>query len=183
MPPFALSNRTSRVLDTSRTLFSLDGFHHVGVDLIIEVSQVAKGTFYKYFDSKELLIEMVLNVQRTALKKEVRSIVYADKNLSEREKLTQIFCLHADLEGLYHLLFRAVFEIKTRYPKAYEMVVEYRNWLIREIYMLLVRVDINATKADAQMFLFVVDGAMVQLLSGNEVDKGKLLEGWLVGAA
>ena len=39
----------------------------------------------------------------------------------------------------------------------------------------------KAAKADAQMFLFVVDGAMVQLLSGNKVDKGKLLEGWLVG--
>ena len=181
MPPFALSYRAFRVLDTSRALFSQDGFHYVGVDLIIEASQVAKGTFYKYFHSKEQLIEMVLNVQRTALKKEVRSIIYADKNLSEREKLKQIFCLHADLEGLYHLLFRAVFEIKTRYPKAYETVVEYRNWLIREIYMLLVRVDINAAKADAQMFLFVVDGAMVRLLSGHTEDKDKLLEGWMVG--
>ena len=181
MPPFALTYRALKVLDTSQTLFNQDGFHHVGVDLIIDASQIAKGTFYKYFHSKEHLVEMTLSLQRTALKKEVRSILYANKNLSGREKLKRIFFLHADIEGMYHLLFRAVFEIKTRYPKAYEMVVEYRNWLIREIYMLLARMDINAAKADAQMFLFVVDGAMVQLLSGNKVDKGRLLEGWLVG--
>ncbi|OBY73715.1 TetR/AcrR family transcriptional regulator [Acinetobacter gyllenbergii] len=182
MPPFALTYRALRVLNTSQTLFSQDGFHHVGVDLIIDASQIAKGTFYKYFHSKEHLVEMTLSLQRTALKKEVRSILYANKHLSGRERLKRIFFLHADLEGMYHLLFRAVFEIKARYPNAYEMVVEYRNWLIREIYMLLARTDIHAAKADAQMFLFVVDGVMVQLLSGSKVDKGALLEGWLVGA-
>ncbi|MCU4580931.1 TetR/AcrR family transcriptional regulator [Acinetobacter gyllenbergii] len=181
MPPFALTYRALKVLDTSQALFSQDGFHQVGVDLIIDASQIAKGTFYKYFHSKEHLVEMTLSLQRTALKKEVRSILYANKNLSGRERLKRIFFLHADLEGMYHLLFRAVFEIKARYPNAYEMVVEYRNWLIREIYMLLARTDIHAAKADAQMFLFVVDGAMVQLLSGHKVDKGKLLDGWLVG--
>lgn len=60
-------------------------------------------------------------------------------------------------------------------------MIEYRNWLIDEIYQLLLTSDMNASKEDAQMFLFVIDGAMVQLLGGNEVDKGRFVEGFWVG--
>lgn len=181
MPSFSQSSRAVCAFETAICLFNQYGFNNIGVDRIIETSQIAKASFYKYFQSKEQLIEICLSDQRKALKKEVCWVINTHKNLSVHEKLTRIFDLHANLDGSYHLLFKAIFEIEKRYPDAYQIVVEYRSWLIEEVYKLLLVGHENVSKVDAQMFLFVVDGAMVQLLSGHKVDKGKLLEGWLVG--
>ena len=168
MPHLHLSSRALKVLDISRQLFNQDGFHNVGVDRIIETSNIAKATFYKYFQSKEQLVEFCLGFQRNILKEEVRSLTHINKRLSVDEKLERIFHLHVDLDGHYHLLFKAIFEIKIRYPDAYAIVVEYRDWLVEEVYQLLLVAHANASKVDAEMFLFVVDGAVVQLLGGNK---------------
>ncbi len=69
------------------------------------------------------------------------------------------------------------FEIEKLYPAAYKLVIDYRNWFINEIYKLLLTIKVTATVEDAYMFLFVIDGAMVQLLNANKIDeRDKLLE-------
>lgn len=172
-----ISFRALRVLDTSRNLFNTYGFHHVGVNRISESAKITKATFYKYFHSKERLIERSLTFQKDALKEEVFALIYRQRDFTVYEKLKRIFFLHANVEGLYHLLFKAIFEIKRCYPNAYQIVVEYRSWLIYEIYILLLKINPNAAKQDAQMFLFVIDGAMVQLQGENSVDDRERLVG------
>ncbi|MBJ9957579.1 TetR/AcrR family transcriptional regulator [Acinetobacter courvalinii] len=183
MSHIEISFRALKVLETSRRLFNTHGFHSVGVDLIIESSQIAKATFYKYFQSKEQLIEMSLGFQTEALKEDVFALIYRQKQLTLHEKLKRIFFLHAHLDGPYHLPFKAIFEIEKRYPAAYQIVVNYRKWLINEIFKLLSADAAHASKKDAHMFLFVVDGAMILLLGGrNGVDDPeRLIEGFLVG--
>jgi len=125
---------------------------------------------------------MSLTFQKDGLKEEVLSIIYVQKDLSLPDKLRKIYFLHADLDGLYHLPFKAIFEIAKTHPKAYQVVVEYRNWLIKEIYHLLLMSNENSSKQDAHMFLFVIDGAMVQLLDPNKPDeRERLLEYFLSG--
>ena len=182
MPHSDLSFRALSVLHTSRFLFNKYGFHNVGIDRIIESSKTPKATFYNYFHSKERLIEMSLSFQKEGLKHAVISIIYAHKDLTLVEKLRKIYFLHADLDGLYHLPFKAIFEIAKSHPKAYQLVIDYRNWFINEIYNLLLTVKSTATKQDAHMFLFVIDGAMVQLLDPNKPDeRERLLEYFLMG--
>ncbi|WP_375038351.1 TetR/AcrR family transcriptional regulator [Acinetobacter sp. RW6] len=182
MPHSDLPFRALSALHTSRYLFNNYGFHNVGVDRIIETAKMPKATFYNYFHSKERLIEMSLTFQKDGLKHEVISIIYVQKELTLLEKLRKIYFLHADLDGLYHLPFKAIFEISKTHPKAYQVVVEYRNWLIKEIYNLLLTINPNALKPDAHMFLFVIDGAMVQLLDVNSVDdRERLLDYFLAG--
>jgi len=177
MPHSDLPSRALSVLHTSRYLFNNYGFHNVGVDRIIESAKIPKATFYNYFHSKERLIQMSLTFQKDGLKQEVLSIIHDQKELTLVEKLRKLYFLHADLEGLYHLPFKAIFEIAKTHPKAYQVVVEYRNWFINEIYNLLLTTNVNASKQDAHMFLFVIDGAMVQLLDPNKPDeREKLLD-------
>ncbi|MDO7534390.1 TetR/AcrR family transcriptional regulator [Acinetobacter pittii] len=181
MPHLDLPFRALSVLHSARYLFNKYGFHNVGVDRIIETAKIPKATFYNYFHSKERLIEMSLTFQKDELKEGVLSIIYVQKDLTVIEKLREIYFLHADLEGLYHLPFKAIFEIAKTHPKAYQSVVDYRNWLINEIHNLLLKSNKNASKPDAHMFLFVIDGAMVQLLDSNSVDdREKLLNYFLV---
>jgi len=181
MPHSNLLFRALSVLHTSRFLFNQHGFHNVGIDRIIESAKIPKATFYNYFHSKERLIEMSLTFQKDGLKEEVLSIIYVQKDLNLPDKLRKIYFLHADLDGLYHLPFKAIFEIAKTHPKAYQVVVEYRNWLINEIYHLLLTTNVNASKQDAHMFLFVIDGAMVQLLDPSKPDeRERLLEYYLI---
>jgi len=181
MPYSDLPFRALSVLHTSRYLFNKYGFHNVGVDRIIESTKIPKATFYNYFHSKERLIERSLTFQKDGLKHEVISIIHTQKELTLVEKLRKIYFLHADLEGLYHLPFKAIFEIAKTHPKAYQTVVEYRNWFINEIYKLLLTTNPNALKPDAHMFLFVIDGAMVQLLDPSKPDeRERLLDYFLV---
>ena len=181
MPHSDLPFRALSVLHTSRYLFNNYGFHNVGVDRIIESAKVPKATFYNYFHSKERLIQMSLTFQKNGLKHEVLSIIHVQKELTMLEKLRKIYFLHADLEGLYHLPFKAIFEISKTHPKAYQVVIDYRNWFINEIYNLLLATDVNASKPDAHMFLFVIDGAMVQLLDPNKPDeRERLLDYFLI---
>jgi AcrR family transcriptional regulator len=182
MPHIDLPFRALSVLHTSRFLFNKYGFHKVGVDRIVESANIPKATFYNYFHSKERLIEMSLTFQKDGLKHAVISIIYVEKQLTMIEKLRKIYFLHADLDGLYHLSFKAIFEIAKTHPKAYQLVIDYRNWLINEIYKLLLTTNENASKQDAHMFLFVIDGAMVQLLDPNKPDeRERLLEYFLLG--
>lgn len=91
------------------------------------------------------------------------------------DKLKEIYFLHADLNGFYHLPFKAIFEIEKLYPVAYKVVVDYRNWFIGEIHKLLLTLKSTASIQDAYMFLFMIDGAMVQLLGENGVDESARL--------
>ena len=165
------SFRALRVLHTAKDLFTQNGFNKVGVDRIIAEAKIPKATFYNIFHSKARLIEMCLTFQTDALKVKVLSILYSYNELMVLDKLKQIYLLHTNLNGLYYLLFKAIFEIKTLYPMAYRIAIEYRTWLVNEIYKLLLMVKSIASVEDARMFLFVVDGGMIQLLSKDGVDE------------
>ncbi|QIT18427.1 TetR/AcrR family transcriptional regulator [Acinetobacter pittii] len=175
------SFRALRVLHTAKDLFTQDGFNTVGVDRIIAEAKIPKATFYNIFHSKARLIEMCLTFQTDALKVKVLSIINSYRELMVFDKLKQIYFLHANSNGLYYLLFKAIFEIKTLYPMAYRIAIEYRTWLVNEIYKLLLTVKTEASVDDARMFLFVVDGGMIQLLSKNQTgEQDKLVEYFLL---
>jgi len=174
MPNLESSFRALRVLHAAKDLFNQHGFY-IGVDRIVEEAKIPKATFYNYFHSKERLIQMSLTFQTDALKHEVFSIIHSYSELMAFAKLKKIYFLHANLEGFYRLPFKAIFEIEKLYPTAYKIVTEYRNWFIKEIHKLLLTVKPDSTVEDAHMFLFVIDGAMVQLLGTNNTDERDVL--------
>ncbi|MFY5899758.1 TetR/AcrR family transcriptional regulator [Acinetobacter pittii] len=171
MPKLVLSIRAIQVINTSIDLFQHHGFHTVGVDRIVKESKITKATFYNFFHSKERFIEICLIVQKERLKEKVVSIVEYDQGLSVKEKLKKLYFLHTDLEGLYYLLFKAMFEIKLTYSKAYQTVVRYRTWLINEIYSQLRAIKKDVTFHDAKLFLYMIEGIIIQLLSTGQTDE------------
>ncbi|WP_373883188.1 TetR/AcrR family transcriptional regulator [Acinetobacter pittii] len=171
MPKLVLSSRAIQVINTSIDLFQHHGFHTVGVDRIVKESKITKATFYNFFHSKERIIEICLIVQKERLKEKVVSIVEYDQSASVKEKLKKLYFLHTDLEGLYYLLFKAMFETKLTHPKAYQTAVRYRTWLINEIYSQLRALKRDATFQDAKLFLYMIEGAIIQLLSSEQKDE------------
>jgi len=170
MPKLVLPARAMQVVNKSIHLFHHRGFHTVGVDRIVQESEIPKATFYNYFHSKERFIEICLIVQKERLKEKVVSIAEYDQGTSARNKLKKLYFLHADVEGLYYLLFKAIFETKLTYSKAYQVAVRYRTWLINEIYSQLIKLKTDATFQDAKLFLYMIEGAIIQHLSSDGKD-------------
>jgi AcrR family transcriptional regulator len=182
MPNLVLSSRALQVVNKAIDLFHHYGFHTVGVDRIVKEGEIPKATFYNYFHSKERLVEICLIVQKERLKEKVVSIAEYGLDAGAMDKLKKMYFLHTDLEGLYYLLFKAIFETKLTYPKAYQVAIKYRTWLINEIYSQLLKLKTDATFQDAKLFLYMIEGAIIQLLSSDgAIDREKVLDCFLTG--
>ncbi len=173
MSNLVLPTRAIQVINTSIYLFHHHGFHTVGVDRIVKECEVPKATFYNYFHSKERFIEICLIVQKERLKAKVVSIAEYGQGSNVKDKLKALYFLHTDLEGLYYLLFKAIFETKLSYPKAYQVAIKYRTWLMNEIYSQLIKLKNDATFQDAKLFLYMIEGAIIQLLSSDGAIEGE----------
>jgi len=182
MPKLVLSSRAIHVINKAIDLFHHRGFHTVGVDRIVKECEITKATFYNFFHSKERFIEICLIVQKERLKEKVVSIAEYDQCTNATDKLKKLYFLHTDVEGLYFLLFKAIFETKLIYPNTYQIAVRYRTWLINEIYSQLIKLKTDATFQDAKLFLYMIEGAIIQLLDSNQVDeREKVLDCFFVG--
>lgn len=177
MSDLVLPTRALQVVNKSIELFHYNGFHLVGIDRLVKECEVTKATFYNYFHSKERLIEICLIVQKERLKEKVVSVVEYDRD-TRMDKLKKLYLLHADLDGLYYLLFKAIFETKLTHPKAYITAVRYRTWLTNEIYSQLRALNADVSFTDAKLFLYLIEGAVIQRLSLDEVD-GRVIEVFL----
>ncbi|MYM77494.1 TetR family transcriptional regulator [Acinetobacter baumannii] len=171
MPNLVLPTRALYVVNKAIDLFHHRGFHLIGVDRIVKESEITKATFYNYFRSKERLIEICLMVQKEKLQEQVVAMVEYDLNTLVIDKLKKLYFLHTDLEGPYYLLFKAVFEIKNSYPNAYQSAVRYRTWLKNEIYSQLRTLKTDVSFTDAKLFLYMVEGTIIQLLSSGRVSE------------
>ena len=61
-----------RILDAARAVFFRDGFMSANLDQVAELAQVAKGTLYRYFESKAELYVAVLAHDGTLFERKLR---------------------------------------------------------------------------------------------------------------
>ncbi len=85
--------------------------------------------------------------------------------------LCQIIVLHVNFNSLYYLLLKAIFETKQIYPQAYRIALEYRKWLLKELFDLVFSLEAHALKPDANLVLNLIDGWMFQILSSKSLEE------------
>ena len=171
MQNLTLPTRAFNVVNKAIELFHYHCFHLVGIDRLTSESEITKMTFYRYFHSKERFIEICLIVQKERLQEKVVSMVEYDEYTSAADKLKKLYDLHVDIDGLYYLLFKAIFETKNTYSNAYQTAVRYRIWLTNEIYSQLRMLKAYTSYDEAKLFLQMIEGAIIQRLSHNNVDE------------
>ena len=89
-----MSDKRQLVLETALTLFRAHGYHAVGIDRVLAESGVAKMTLYKYFPSKNVLIEAVLNERDRCFRRSLLEFVNGVDD--PREKIRALFLWHHD---------------------------------------------------------------------------------------
>ena len=82
--------RRADLISAAAKMFGCKGFEKTTVDDIVKASNVAKGTFYNYFSSKEQILEAIIEQLSNQSVHLAKSIV-DDQNLSAIEKLKTVF--------------------------------------------------------------------------------------------
>lgn len=102
-------NRKQQILDAAEAIMVENGLHGLSIDLIAQYTQLAKGTIYLYFKSKEEILSILTIKARELLLNEFKKI--AIKDITPIEKLQLIiienyqffkkYSLYYDLLSLY----------------------------------------------------------------------------------
>ena len=102
--------RRDAFLDVAQRLVETKGYEAMSIQDVLEAQEVSKGAFYHYFDSKQALLEAV--VERFADGAMARMApILSDPNLSALEKLERVFAGIAGWKAERKDLVLAIIEV------------------------------------------------------------------------
>lgn len=81
-----LTDIRQKMLDVARSLFARRGVKNTTVDMIAKGSDIAKGTVYNYFDSKNDIFREVIHNEAMAVYGEIDTAVRQAKNVRDKIK-------------------------------------------------------------------------------------------------
>ena len=70
--------RRRQILEAAKAVFSESGYHGASINAIIERAQIARGTFYLYFESKSAVFDSILDQAMADLRARIQRIEVDD---------------------------------------------------------------------------------------------------------
>lgn len=83
-----VTEQKNRIIDTAELLFIQQGYQHTSVNKILDKLNIAKGTFYHYFTSKDNLLDQMINRMYGHFLKPISNIIN-DSELNAIAKFNQ----------------------------------------------------------------------------------------------
>lgn len=154
------------IINTALRLFNSHSYNSIGVDRIISESNVAKMTFYKYFPSKEKLIEECLLQRNVNLQTSLNAALAECNPDDYLEQLNAIFIWYdawfhsEDFNGC--MFQKALEEVIKIYPSTLEPATQYKIWLTNLVHGLLTHLDIRNPTHLATLIVSILDGMTIQ---------------------
>ena len=108
-----------RILDAAKELFATEGIKSTTVSEIAKAAGVAKGTIYKYFESKEEILQEVIHQEAMKVYEEIDEALRGSGTLREKLKNFIIYKLQAiqkrvNLHHITHKRFKDLSEALRR---------------------------------------------------------------------
>src|SRR5512146_3584686 len=76
----AKQERRRQIMAAAKAVFAEAGYHGASIHAIIERAQIARGTFYLYFESKAAVFDSILDQAMADLRAQLRRIEVDDKS-------------------------------------------------------------------------------------------------------
>ncbi|HTL35579.1 MAG TPA: TetR/AcrR family transcriptional regulator [Kofleriaceae bacterium] len=76
----AKQERRRQIMTAAKLVFADAGYHGASINAIIEKAQIARGTFYLYFESKATVFDAILDQAMAELRSRIHRIEVDDKN-------------------------------------------------------------------------------------------------------
>lgn len=102
--------RRDEILDSAQRLINTKGYEQMTVQDILDELQIAKGTFYHYFDSKQALLEAFIERMIEAMEHIFRSVVDTPQ-LTALDKLNRFFALLGQYKTTEQTVMRTILRV------------------------------------------------------------------------
>lgn len=165
-------SKRETIITTATALFNQKSYTSIGVDRIITEANVAKMTFYKYFSSKEALIEECLHRRNL----EVQTSLFDQVNDIDDPliKLKSIFNWYVDwinTDDFNGCLFKkATIEVMQLYPSIKYQINKYRDWIYKLVFSTFSELEVENKQILTGLFLNIVDGIIID----GTINKSKI---------
>lgn len=157
------SKAATRILDTAKDLFYREGIQCVGIDRIVKEANVAINTMYKYFPSKDALVEAYLIDRDKLWMKWLEDFVNEEQDLKKR--LLTIFDAMDSWfnKEIYRgcAFINAYGEIGTVKSYIHDISKDHKDNLYKFILKLAEEAKVNNYEQIAKEVLILVEGAIV----------------------
>ncbi|MBD2195760.1 MULTISPECIES: TetR/AcrR family transcriptional regulator [Calothrix] len=162
-----------QILETASLLFYQKGIQHVGINEVIAASGVAKRTLYRWFSSKDQLIEEVMKYRAAQWLRWFENAV-ADQGNTPKERLLATFDV---LQGWYALpdfrgcpFINAVLEIADASHPAHQVSVQLRESIRTYIMQIASQAGVRDPESFSQQYLLLIGGAsLMATIEGNPI--------------
>jgi AcrR family transcriptional regulator len=167
------STARQQILETASKLFYQKGIQYVGINEVIAASGVAKRTLYRWFSSKDQLIEEVMKYRAAQWLRWFEDTV-ADKGNTPVERLLATFDV---LQGWYAEpdfrgcpFINAVLEIADASHPAHQVSVQIREAIRTYIMQLASEAGVCDPVSFSQQYLLLIGGAsLMATIEGNSM--------------
>jgi len=164
-------NKRNNIFDAAMIVFSQKGFHNANVDEIAELAGIAKGTIYRYFNSKEDILKELVNEKITWVANELRKIFNKDSDILALIK--EAIAYYVDFcernKELYRILIHTPWILRDINYNFYNDVITNLPMLKRRILALNLKGKIKTTNFYTVFYgIFgFVDGIMQKWFNDN----------------
>ncbi|MBE9033683.1 TetR/AcrR family transcriptional regulator [aff. Roholtiella sp. LEGE 12411] len=157
-----LSPARQQILETASELFYQKGIQHVGINEVIAASGVAKRTLYRWFPSKDLLIEEVMKYRALQWLRWFEAAV-SERGNTPKERLLATFDVLREWYSSPNFrgcpFINAVLEIANSSHKAHQVSVDLRESIRQIIMSLADEAGIKNPESFSQQYLLLIGGA------------------------
>jgi AcrR family transcriptional regulator len=156
------SHARQQILETASELFYQKGIQHVGINEVIAESGVAKRTLYRWFPSKDLLIEEVMNYRAAQWIRWFETAV-SERGNTPKERLLSTFDVLREWYASPNFrgcpFINAVLEIADASHKAHQVSIDLRESIRQIIMQLAVEAGIKNPDFFSRQYLLLIGGA------------------------
>ncbi|OTA20320.1 HTH-type transcriptional regulator KstR [Xenorhabdus beddingii] len=161
-------NKKEHILDIAESLFNQFGYNAVGVDLIRDKANVSKTSMYRYFGSKNKLIESLLIRRHTRFEEALNRAVSATKGTEN--KLNTILDWHftwfqsPDFKGC--LFMHALAEFKGHDEMIVKQAQQHKTWL-KSLLLSILPTHQKDAENKAETLIAFIEGIIIRAEFGD----------------
>ncbi|MCU0822450.1 MAG: TetR/AcrR family transcriptional regulator, partial [Spirochaetes bacterium] len=128
-------DKRNAVLEAAMVVFSNKGFHDAHVDEIAELAGVAKGTVYRYFESKEEILKEIIRGNNNKLVEGLNTIFSKEEHILEliKEAIGFYIDFFESNKELYKILTHAPWILKEVNEYFYNSIISHLQKIRRRI--------------------------------------------------
>lgn len=175
-----LPSKKESILNTATSLFAEYGYHAVGIDRIIAESSTAKMTLYKYFPSKEILIESVLFRRDQQLRDSIMQALAKKKNgISKLKGIFDWYEAWIKSSDFHGCMFIKASEEYSDIEKTIRTISrDHKQWLRGLLESILENMEIRSAKELATHIMTTLDGATVTANIFKDANENPIKTAW-----